>query len=346
MRNDSKCRVLLFSSSSQFARLPHPVLEIVCLLRTLPVMPTVRDISVSIQVNGASLEEYSVERPNAETATCYVASQAGETFGIDISNQSDYLSFSVRIYMDGSMVVDRLYDPGDIWVVDGVSGVSNTFRSFKFADLHLTDDDRLLPSDRSKWNNLGCIELRVFRLVPGTRVPIHNPVIVSPSLNTEPIHERSKKAGAHRVVLGDPQARQSNVTHYNVVRLDPPERPYAKIKFVYRPHDILRAQSIILSPPRNSDALRALPSISGFNAGRAVDADNSRNTLLEAFREREAAQAQTRERYLAALEEERRRVRAEIAAADRRAGIKREPSIICVPPPPPGERVVIDLTDD
>ncbi|TCD68334.1 hypothetical protein EIP91_010972 [Steccherinum ochraceum] len=320
-----------------------------------PPTLTVRDMSVGIRTYRAKskLEEYKVERPDLETATCYVASKAGEMFGVAISNNSNTHSISVRVCMDGVFVGSWICGPLESGTTNGITTASNDLLPFKFAELVLTDDDRFLPSDRSKWNNLGCIELEVFRVTTGSKVFASSSGTIPSDLSTEAIHERSKKDGTHRIILGYPEFRMGYDTWYTTSLVDPPERPYAKIKFVYKPYDILRAQGIIPSPTRTPTVARASHSRNGRSyqpysriGRRRTGLEDHIHSLLMGIRLQHAAQAESREAYLAALEEERRRVQAEIDAANPAPRIKREPSVISVPPPPPGERIVIDLTED
>lgn len=58
------------------------------------------------------------------------------------------------------------------------------------------DDD---SSDRpSRWQDIGCIELAIRRFHQQSRRP-GKMIDHSGKLNSQPIHERSKKAGAHRI---------------------------------------------------------------------------------------------------------------------------------------------------
>jgi len=92
-----------------------------------------------------------------------------------------------------------------------------------------------------------------------------------PAPTTGPIHERSKKAGSHRVAFG-----QAVYSQYNAIRVDYIDHnPWLVFRFLYRKRDMLKAQGILpQSPiPSPSPANSPGPSVKvevGKNKGKGV----------------------------------------------------------------------------
>ena len=59
-----------------------------------------------------------------------------------------------------------------------------------------TDDDTLLASSQKMSENLGIIEVKIYRVIRGVPIPF---TAGSTEMDNQPVHERSKKAGGHRV---------------------------------------------------------------------------------------------------------------------------------------------------
>ncbi|TCD68336.1 hypothetical protein EIP91_010974 [Steccherinum ochraceum] len=205
-------------------------------------MPRILGLGATIFVNGERAVEYE-EREDGNTVTCYVASEANQKFWIRVENDSQEL-VGFAIYMDGKRVFKQLCKLGDHNTVKGVDVSPTTFRHFQFGDLRLTDDD----DAANNWSaeKIGCIELLAFRLDPATRrVSGPRTIDMSNTVSHEAVHERDKKLGGHRVALGAVESRRPARDAVKVTRLDAPDCPYARIRFMYRPREVLRAQGII-----------------------------------------------------------------------------------------------------
>ncbi|TCD68339.1 hypothetical protein EIP91_010977 [Steccherinum ochraceum] len=321
-------------------------------------MPGILGLSAQILVDGEKLEEYGEEVVNGNTVSCYVASQVDQNFVIQIENTSqDLVTF--RTWIDGKDVQGLLCSRGDTDVVEGVDVTPTTMRPFHFGALRLTDDDTV--RDLVAGKDVGCIELRVLRARPGTSKPAtfrdH-----SSHISDEAVHERSKKSGSHRVALGTTQ-NQPAVERVRTQKLDPSDRPYARIRFLYRPHDLLQAQGIIPAAQSSSDlSLNSSrkrkadePHLPVPPPARAIStSQSSRESSVkvevkeEARRPRSAAKAAKMD-LLRELKATMERVQAEIdeeSSDDEGLPIKREASPIRVPQRKSGKRVLIDLTVD
>ncbi|TCD68330.1 hypothetical protein EIP91_010968 [Steccherinum ochraceum] len=202
-----------------------------------------RGYSAQVLVNGVQAKEYGKDdKADANTVSCYIPSNAGETFSLEMRNNgASKVSFDV--HMDGKFVSGKLASPGQTASITGVDVSDTLYRPFTFGEIHLTDDDAAMNA--TTWMEIGCIEVLVRRIndatTPGKPLRDHSGV-----LSSRAIHERSKKAGTHRVLFGPVVARTPLVTQ-TVKFIDTAERPFARFKFLYRPIDILRAQGIIPS---------------------------------------------------------------------------------------------------
>ena len=207
--------------------------------------------------------------------------------------------------IDGNCVHGQLVACGRDEVVEGINVSSTIYRPFTFGNLTLTGKFSwilCLVIELMKWledddsakelygNNIGCIEVAVRRFVQGSEIK-GKVTDGSNRIQDCAIHERSKKAGAHRVKLVTvlfphiinvscdlhrlgAATERTAIKQVTVDYIDSLEKPYAKFRFLYRPRgtsvlllcgfvntdgtslksDLLQAQGIIPAPTPTQSA--------------------------------------------------------------------------------------------
>jgi len=207
--------------------------------------------SAWISVDGTALKEYNIEVSNGNKATCWIASEAGKMFSVNWrdSNRSDRVSGF--IHLDGILCGGKTVPP----TYHGVSRMSvnvqmstistsiMTEKPFLFSSLELTDDDSYLDR-QAALTNLGEISVEIWRVAIVPNAVPHG--IQFPE--DQKVHEKSKKAMAHRVKLGDdiftPQKQPLGVK-----KLD--GAPLVTFTFKYRSLDVLKANGIVPAATEN-----------------------------------------------------------------------------------------------
>ncbi|KAI0786172.1 hypothetical protein C8Q75DRAFT_283420 [Abortiporus biennis] len=331
-------------------------------------MPQILDAGVWITVDGKELEEYSTEHPNHNSVACYIPSEEGQRFCFKLrnSNVTSNMSYAFYLKIDGTNCGGNICPKGHTAICSGAVLSETTEQPFLFSAMQLTDDDNVLHSNRNLWDQIGVIEVAVCRVVSQHSTPIS----AGPTLNSQPMHELSKKAGSHRVTLGDPVEKRQQ--HAHVTTLETPKAPYAKFIFRYRPKALLQAQGIIPSPASNSSEDVPPPSVKPKKENKKRPSDpappsdepTQKKPHMDVKPEKpESSTSQPRKRKklaemmdrLRALKDEINQVQAgggdedsdddEVEIVDE--PVKRETSPIRVPPPRhPGKKIIIDLTDD
>jgi len=182
--------------------------------------------------------------PAKKEVTCWIASEAGKAFSVvwlKLDRDIEYSSAGM-LYLDGHYVrlVFRRCG-GPISFRHLVS--ESSYVPFLFSPLVVTDDDTYL--DTSPSHTIGEIKLVVVR----TTVP---EVVAEEHVHQVPplqvVHERSKKAIAHRVNYGSEIPRPQMTSYF----ARPVERIVTFI-FRYRPLEMLRANDIV---PRNPEPFK------------------------------------------------------------------------------------------
>ncbi|RDB28689.1 hypothetical protein Hypma_014844 [Hypsizygus marmoreus] len=195
---------------------------------------------VHVNVDGAHIPEYSMKaEQDGKTISCWIPSEAGKCFTVTwrpVIGRPDEIAAVLKI--DG-ISLGGYYLPANLTptvVHSGARTSLTTERSYVFSSLVTTDDDVYLNNDNIK--NIGDIAIS-FRKV---RREAGEAVTRVCKLSDDKVHERSKKAMAHRVQLGETKqlAPQTavKVKHLSVL---------AQFVFRYRSIDILRADGI--APP-------------------------------------------------------------------------------------------------
>jgi len=209
--------------------------------------------SAWIESEGVPLEEYAIEVED-NVISCYVCSEEGKQFTLQFDDDGSHYSGPaapfdlygrvVDIKMDGSRM-DNLWGDFRKKITSQGMYAGDLIGPYIFAPIDTTDDDDVAAKDDPKHEHIGTIQVdlrRGVRIGPGTG----NFQRTAPS--TSPIHERSKKAGSHRVVLGDWLYKPSNPVkiHY----MD--QVPWVTFRFLYRKRDMLKAQGILPKSPSPS----------------------------------------------------------------------------------------------
>ncbi|THH32424.1 hypothetical protein EUX98_g1761 [Antrodiella citrinella] len=287
-------------------------------------MPMIGNFGVWIVSGGQELEEYATG--TSDKTARFIASATAQTFSIKMHNKCGE-DVCFKILIDGKAVHGQLCAK-DV-VVEGVNVSNTSYRPFKFEALDLTDDDAILK-DRQRWENIGCIEIRVLCFDQASQT-VTTTADLTTRLKGDPVHERSKKAGSHRVGLGSAQSRAAPIETVSVKYIDNLDKPYASFKFLYRPQSLLQAQGIMPPPAQ---------------VGKEPSEETS-----DGEEEEDQALIEKEER-LKALLAEADKIKAEVQAKRAGAKVKREASPIRVPPLASSgpskkkRRIVIDLTSD
>jgi len=207
-------------------------------------MPGIRGIHIGVVCDNAALNEYSVTEEDQRTVSCFIASEAGKTFGISINNTLSDAGISTRVLLDGVSMEHYFCRPSYSGICGGVIINENELRPYQFSVIETTDDDTVAKRHDPLAQKLGMIEIRVCRSHKTGDSEVTPRTVPTFGL----VHERSKKAGNHRVSLGNRILEPQSRAHVRFV--ESYEDPYAIFRFYYKPREILMAQDIIPCPSR------------------------------------------------------------------------------------------------
>ncbi|KAI0716756.1 hypothetical protein C8Q76DRAFT_725513 [Earliella scabrosa] len=233
---------------------------------------------VWLTCDGQPLSEYSTQLggDDEKTISCFIPSQTGKTFAVHYDNQlDDHVRCSLR--MDGFFLGSSEVRSGSERRKDAYRSTPNTESPFQFATLVTTDDDE--ATFLQDVTNIGEIRVTVHRI---HRVKLTKREIQQREKNlkrngnrrdvnaykefpgTGPVHESSKKAGAHCITLGEARpVKASRSTKPSTTKtrvINPAEGPHAVFVFHYRPLAHLQAQGIAPLPLRESHFRSSGPS--------------------------------------------------------------------------------------
>ncbi|KIJ51465.1 hypothetical protein M422DRAFT_26873, partial [Sphaerobolus stellatus SS14] len=220
--------------------------------------------SAWISVDGEELPQYSVkivgqpgsppEIPKFHTVSCWLPSQEGKEFVVNIDYASSPIKpeswFAMRTELDGNRLSKSLYCPGDRFprAIKGCVVDTKTERPLVFATLNLNDDEYSL--DPANVDALGTISISLRRVIPLSKDGIGFCRVAKGLTSPMSIHEANKKAGSHRILLGERRELQKPARPHSKWRTSSPDKaPFLKFIFHYRSADILRAQEIIPQGP-------------------------------------------------------------------------------------------------
>ncbi|GBE80121.1 hypothetical protein BKA93DRAFT_747899 [Sparassis latifolia] len=264
-------------------------------------------IRVGLVCDATPMDQYATQletQPNGRTrrpkqmgmASCYVPSVAGKTFSIAVINMRTDVSVSVNCYLDGRCVHGMLFAPGVQHISHGVYVSETDYRPYRFADLQVTDDEAIANPKDPNYEDLGMIEIQVLRVRQGKSVHAN----IGDTAESRPVHERSKKAGTHRVSFGN-KVRGAKATWVDITYIDSVEEPFATFKFFYRPRTLLQAQGIIPTSPASRKGKQRVPDPdsvggpTGISTGVGLKTEDNKDSLRPNFKN-EALDADTKRR--------------------------------------------------
>ncbi|KAJ7171909.1 hypothetical protein C8R46DRAFT_1348432 [Mycena filopes] len=215
-----------------------------------------------ITIEGSTCPVYGLKTTTSpRDATCWIPSQEGKKFSVNWSNKYRDRPVHAQLSIDGVVcsthfMLDMWSFPHDADAI-GISYATTsdyTRRDFVFETIRVTDDDAYLYTLDNP-PAFGTIRLELWeadieRIV---RAPFQHRY-GSDVLESQIIHETSKKAGAHHVKFGGeyvvPQATVNMVSGARVGA-----EALATFTFNYRPYDILLAGGIIPRAPVKAEAV-------------------------------------------------------------------------------------------
>ncbi|KAJ3489990.1 hypothetical protein NLI96_g1760 [Meripilus lineatus] len=200
------------------------------------------------------LEEFMIEEfEDEKLVTCYVPSVSNQRFCIIArchTRLKDSLCWTSIIHVDGTEIAYYLCGPSpdDTCDLSTVNASENTGRPLTFSNLKLTDNDEEVDGTADDLESLGTITVYFARFCASGESESTTSAIAA-NLKDQVLHERNKKAGCHRVSLGDPipvvaKPRAALIGDL----LDSTDSPQFRIMFRYRPIDLLQAQDIAPRP--------------------------------------------------------------------------------------------------
>ncbi|KAG2053705.1 hypothetical protein BDR06DRAFT_952546 [Suillus hirtellus] len=216
------------------------------------------DLSAYVFIDDQELPEYAVvasSTPTENRITCWIASEEGKKFGVRWMNAAEQ-SWGIRaeVSVDGVCCSGQTARPGWVGTKERTYLSDDLVtRDFMFSNIQLTDDDSMLDDQNSK--DIGQIVLRVETGELRKKQVVKHGKWKSHTLHVREgkVHERSKKACAHRVIFAEEVPRQ---VHYQPGRstsmFKPDDRPTTVFVFKYTRLDILQAMDIAPSTPNNS----------------------------------------------------------------------------------------------
>ncbi|KAJ6622913.1 hypothetical protein B0H10DRAFT_2187323 [Mycena sp. CBHHK59/15] len=216
---------------------------------------TISSFTAWITIEGLQCPVYALlHGSSAKDATCWIPSQEGKKFSVNWSNAYRDRPIFAQLSIDGVVcsthfMLDAFDHPQDAHAI-GISYATTsdfTRRDFVFDAIQVTDDDAYLYTLDSP-PTFGTIRLELWeadiqRIV---QAPFQHQY-GSAVLESQILHETSKKAGSHHVKFGGEYVvPQATVNMVNGTRKG--SGPVSTFTFNYRPYDILMAGGIIPRP--------------------------------------------------------------------------------------------------
>ncbi|KAF5349823.1 hypothetical protein D9758_010210 [Tetrapyrgos nigripes] len=193
--------------------------------------------SAWVSVNGTPLIEYEAKAEGSKIS-CWIPSEVGQRFIVHFENLGS-LTVAGDLYLDGQSAAGRTAYPRKKTTIDltGFTSGPTTQKPFIFLKLETTDDDSLLNKTNA---DLGEIELVIREIIVERDMSFEERKITNYSEGK--VHERTKKAIAHRAGLG-----KEITTGLNTFVKTRTIRDIVTFVFRYRPIGVLRANDI--APP-------------------------------------------------------------------------------------------------
>ncbi|KIJ54699.1 hypothetical protein M422DRAFT_774954 [Sphaerobolus stellatus SS14] len=214
--------------------------------------------SAWISVDGKELPQYAVrveeepgsppDIPKFYTVSCWIPSQIGKEFAIYIDHDSNIQRETAcvgKLSVDGHLLSSVIYKPNYEFpfVRKRFHENSRTQRSLVFAPLKLTDEEGL--NFKNELKDLGTITIALGRRELLNRIKADLRPIPKDLLKPTAVHETTKKAGCHRISLGQVKKLKTARQRYQWSTHKPDKGPFLTFKFQYRSVEILRAHDIM-----------------------------------------------------------------------------------------------------
>ncbi|KAJ7907324.1 hypothetical protein B0H13DRAFT_2019000 [Mycena leptocephala] len=208
-----------------------------------------------ITIEGVNCPIYGLKSTtSARDAACWIPSQEGKKFSVNWSNKFRDRPVYAQLSIDGVVcsthfMLDVYNHPDDADAI-GISYATTsdfTRRDFVFSAIQVTDDDAYLYTlDNPPAFGTIRLELWEAQIEQIVQAPFQHRY-GGQVLESQILHETSKKAGAHHVKFGGEYiVPQATVNMVNGARTG--ASPLATFTFNYRPFDILLAGGIIPRP--------------------------------------------------------------------------------------------------
>jgi len=237
--------------------------------------------SAWIESDGNPLEEHAIEIKD-NVVSCYICSEEGKEFVLQFDDDGSTPQVNTQFVCHGRSLKVKVdgFCTDHVWghfMMKGTScgaQVGDTIRPYIFTPIDTTDDDDVAARDDPNVEHLGTIQVELKRgayVGPGAG-PYQDRVVP----NTGPIHERSKKAGSHRVAFGQATYKQRNPVRVH----DIDHTPWLIFRFLYRKRDMLKAQGILPqspSPPPTNPPGPSAKAEAGKNKGKGVKRERDEN---------------------------------------------------------------------
>ncbi|KAH6913495.1 hypothetical protein BKA70DRAFT_1263033 [Coprinopsis sp. MPI-PUGE-AT-0042] len=209
-------------------------------------MPQIIGYNFSVVVDGRKLPEYNTtvdESKGFPVVTCWVPSEAGKTFHIDIAAPpAPRRSNTVfKLLLDGRRpsvrgnLLKKTNTTKEFMLCEE-KVTATTARSFQFGTLQLTDDETLLSTDTQALGNIHVKVDSVENLEPKPKKQDG----FGRGQITSQIHERSKKAMVHCIQGGEERIVSKAGNRHTAID----QQRIAEVIFKYRSLDVLIADGI------------------------------------------------------------------------------------------------------
>ncbi|KAJ7073811.1 hypothetical protein C8F01DRAFT_1098424 [Mycena amicta] len=234
---------------------------------------SIDNFSAWVTIDGASCPTYSLRYwVEGKEATCWIPSQDGKKFSVNWSNTYRDRPIYARLYIDGvscsiHFMLDMWEHPEDASCI-GISYATTsdyTRRDFEFSKIVVTDDEAYLHTVEDP-PAFGIIRLELWEadIASIRRAPFQH-TYGSQVLESQVIHEMSKKAGSHHVRFGNEYIVSQPLV--NIVAGTPTgTAALATFVFKYRPAPMLMAIGIIPRPVAASSGALQSGSRANVNA--------------------------------------------------------------------------------
>ncbi|KAG1722026.1 uncharacterized protein EDB91DRAFT_226349 [Suillus paluster] len=209
------------------------------------------DFSACVFIDGQDRPEYDVivsSTPAENRITCWIASEEGKKFGVRWTNITRQpWSIKSVVVVDGFHCRGEAVPPGWVGAKECTCLIDDSVtRDFMFSNIELTDDDSMLDDQNSK--EIGQIVLEVNTGYIKEKVVKRHQFNHTRRMEGK-VHERSKKACAHRVIFGKEVPLQ--VPRHVTSKFNLDDRPTTLFVFKYTRLDILQAMGIAPSISKN-----------------------------------------------------------------------------------------------